>query len=337
MASKKRYDSIDLIKVICAFGIAMMHMQANGKFNIGTEFTNVISFFTNFVFLFMLISAFGLCCGYYERFINNTINLTDFYKKRVAKILPFFAVLVVMDLIISPSIGSIFEAFADLTLLFGLMPNIKISVIGVGWFIGVIFLFYIMFPFFCTFLINTKRRAWMTFILSVIYNIVCIVYFNQNRQNILFCSPFLVMGGICYLYRETITEFVSKRKVISLIFCLVISSIFVFLKHTYTKLGLFEYVCQLIVFTIWFIFLISLDLRLASTRTIKFLSGISMEFYLSQMVIYRLLEKAHLLYIFGKGYVGYFYLVVIDSIGTIIFSVIVSKAINYISALLRKK
>ena len=50
-------------------------------------------------------------------------TLEKFYVKRFKKILPFFALLVFVDLIMSPSIESLYEAFADLTLMFGFLPN----------------------------------------------------------------------------------------------------------------------------------------------------------------------------------------------------------------------
>ncbi|WP_158223266.1 hypothetical protein [Fibrobacter sp. UWS1] len=45
-----------------------------------------------------------------------------------------------------PSISELYQAFADLTLAFNLLPNPDISVIGVGWFLGLVFLFYMIFP-----------------------------------------------------------------------------------------------------------------------------------------------------------------------------------------------
>ena len=91
--------------------------------------------------------------------------------------MPFFALLVFVDLIMSPSIESLYEAFADLTLMFGFLPNAgNISVIGVGWFIGLIFVFYICFPFYCV-LIQNKKRAWIAFGISVIYNLIGSNYF----------------------------------------------------------------------------------------------------------------------------------------------------------------
>lgn len=85
----KRYNIIANLRVISCIGIIMMHIRTNSSFNIsGFIYDEVILSFTNFVFLFMTISAFGMCCGYYEKVINNNFDIENFYKKRISKILP---------------------------------------------------------------------------------------------------------------------------------------------------------------------------------------------------------------------------------------------------------
>jgi len=177
----------------------MMHVKANGNYDLpGFIGTQIIPSFTDFVFLFMVVSAFGLCCGYFEQFSSGSINLESFYKKRFLKILPFFALLSLIDVLLSPSKEAVIELFANVTLLFGLLPNADITVIGVGWFLGVIFVFYLLFPFF-TVLLKTKRRAWISFVITVLYNIVCQLYFFNSdhvvesfgpRKNIVYCFIF---------------------------------------------------------------------------------------------------------------------------------------------------
>ena len=161
MATKAdRYEGIDGLKAYAIIGIALMHVLANGEYGIGGfMFERLIPSFTNLVFLFMMVSGFGMCCGYYQKIIDQKISVEDFYKKRYIKIWPYFALLCALDFVISPSKESLFEVFANLTLCQGLLPNAKISVIGVSWTLAVIFVFYMLFPFFC-FLIGNKKRAW---------------------------------------------------------------------------------------------------------------------------------------------------------------------------------
>lgn len=215
---KQHYGAIDGLRTIACFGIVMMHMAANNSYQIdGFLYKSVVPSFTNFVFLFMTVSAFGMCCGYYERIINQSISVSDFYSKRFKKIWPFFAVLVLLDVLISPSVDSLYEAFADLTLLFGFLPNGgNITVIGVGWFIGLIFVFYLIFPFFCYLLVD-KRRAWISFGISLIYNFVCGQYFDVGRENILYSGCFFLAGGLIYLYKNRIEKLFGNKQWIMLL------------------------------------------------------------------------------------------------------------------------
>ena len=85
--NRERYGAIDGLRTIAAIGIVMMHMRVNNDYAIsGFVYDTVNASFTNFVFLFMTISAFGMCCGYYEKMRTNQISMSEFYKKRVEKI-----------------------------------------------------------------------------------------------------------------------------------------------------------------------------------------------------------------------------------------------------------
>ena len=204
MTEKKNYEAIDGLRAYSAIGIVLMHVLSNGKYKLsGFMFESLIPSFTNLVFLFMIISGFGMCCGYYTKVINNEISWRVFYGKRYARIWPYFAVLCILDLIVSPSMESLYEVFANLTLCFGLLPNANISVIGVGWFLGVVFVFYLIFPFFC-YLISDKCRAWFSFFVALVFNVLCNVYFNANRGNFLYCAVFFMAGGLIFIYRQTL-------------------------------------------------------------------------------------------------------------------------------------
>lgn len=214
---KNHYGAIDGLRTIACIGIVMMHIEANNTYEIsGFLYEQIIPSFTNFVFLFMVISAFGMCCGYFDRILNNQISLEDFYIKRYKKILPFFAILVLLDIGISRSKGALIEGFADITLLFGLFPN-DIEVIGVGWFLGLIFAFYLIFPFFCV-LVKNKKRAWAAFAISLLLNYICGSYFGLGRKNIVYSLCYLIAGALIYLYRKELEELSQKYWYVSFSF-----------------------------------------------------------------------------------------------------------------------
>ena len=101
-----------------------------------------------------------------------------------------------------------------MTLCQGLLPNAKISVIGVSWTLAVIFVFYMLFPFFC-FLIGNKKRAWGVAVAALVFNWLCSNYFNAGRTNIVYDAIYFIAGGLIFLYRKELAEFTSKHKVIA--------------------------------------------------------------------------------------------------------------------------
>lgn len=137
---KERYGALDGLRAYAALGILLMHVQANMvvKPSAGYVTERLIPFFTDFTLLFMVVSGFSLCCGYYTRIKEGMITPNAFYRKRYLRILPFFALLCIIDLMIEPDLGSLCEVFSNMTLCFGLLPpDTEIHVIGVGWFLGV--------------------------------------------------------------------------------------------------------------------------------------------------------------------------------------------------------
>lgn len=340
---KERYEGIDGLKAYAILGIALMHILANGKFGLnGFMFQKLIPSFTNLVFLFMMVSGFGMCCGYYQKIIDQKISVEDFYKKRYIKIWPYFALLCALDFVISPSKESLFEVFANLTLCQGLLPNMRIEVIGVSWTLAVIFVFYMLFPFFC-FLLENKKRAWLAFICAVIYNFVCSTYFFDEshiadrvavnfsaRTNILYCAVYFIVGGLIFLYRKELAEFAAKYKVIAGAILLIATVAYLVVGGN-TLTMLFFCVVALVY---------TLGCRTGGVLVnpvAKFLGGISFEIYLCHMVIYRVFEKLQLVHLFGNGLLAYIFTAIAVICGSVVFSVCAKQFLNKIETFLKER
>ena len=200
---KKHYYGIDWLRAMACIGIVMMHIQANNTYHLsGFIAEKMIPSFTNFTFLFMTISAFGMCVGYYERVKSKKVNWVDFYKKRYMKVLPFFAVVVLMDIVFNHDLTSIIEAVPNLTLTRGFFPN-DIEQIGVAWFLGLVFVFYAIFPLFCA-MLNSKKSGWVFLLVSLFLNFVVGEFYGIERTNIIYSLPFFIAGGLIYLYRDKV-------------------------------------------------------------------------------------------------------------------------------------
>lgn len=343
-----RYTSLDGLRSFAAIGIVIMHVLANlqvapeNNFLYGT----IIPSLTNFVYLFFSISAFAMCCGYYERMKTGQISMNAFYSKRYQRILPFFAILILIDCLVSHgankhelstmvegSVATIelwkeqlYQSFADLTLCFNLLPNPDIKVIGVGWFLGLIFLFYMLFPFF-VFMIDNKRRAWISLILMLIFCFMAIDYFytekfinfNVTRHNIIYSAPFFGVGGIIYLYREKISNFVKEYRYVVLTLAWLITIGFWFCPTT----GFLFVVTMCILCAVWLIYAIGTEGKVLNNKITKYLSGISMEIYLCHMMAFRGVEILHLSRIITQPDLLYWLTCILTLGGAIFFSHIV--------------
>lgn len=78
-----RYEGIDGLKAYAIIGIVLMHVLLNSEYELsGFVFKQSIPSFTNLVFLFMMVSAFGMCCGYCQKIVDRKISIEEFYIKR---------------------------------------------------------------------------------------------------------------------------------------------------------------------------------------------------------------------------------------------------------------
>lgn len=313
MKERKRYDAIDGLRAFSAIGIVLMHVLANGQYQVdGFVFERLIPSFTDLVFLFMIISSFSMCCGYFDQIINNQTSVEVFYKKRYTKIWPYFALLCLLDLCVSPSLNSLYEVFANLTLCFGLLPNAGIEVIGVGWFLGLVFVFYLIFPFFC-FLLGNKRRAWVSFALAFAFNLLCRMYFIEaGRTNIVYSMVYFMAGGVIFLYRDTLSDLVGCYHWLAILLIGTMVVAYFLIGGTTVRLMLYS---LLLIYSIG-----TKKHGVLSNPVTKFLSGISMEIYLCHMVIYRGLEKLKLTHLFASEMLSYLSMAVGTVIGAIVFA-----------------
>lgn len=326
---KERYDSLDGLRAYSAIGIVLLHVYANGGYTVeNPAFETVILSFTNLVFLFMIVSGFAMCCGYYEKFINNRVDLKSFYSKRFAKVWPFFAILSILEYVISPSQQAAYETFLNLTLCFGFLPNVNFSVIGVGWFLGVVFVFYFVFPFFC-YLLSDRKRAWLAFAAALATNRIASLYFFATRSNFAYSAVFFLAGGMIYLHRHNLQRASREYRWIVITLCITTVTAY-FIDGPSVPMMLLMYSS---------ILLFALGISkpgLLVNPVVKFLSNISLEIYLCHMVVFRVLEKLKLTYLFGNNVFSYITTGAMAVLGAVGFSCAVNWCIGKAALLMGK-
>ncbi len=294
----RHYASLDGLRAYAAIGIILMHVLSNIPVKPTRNFVteSLIPFFSDFVLLFMVVSGFSLCCGYYKRIKEGIMTPDAFYKKRYLRILPFFAFLCLLDFSLEPGMETFYQVYANVTLCFGLLPDHNITVIGLGWFLGIVFLFYMLFPFF-VFLLNNRRRAWLMLLAALFFVFTAMngnfVKGDMGRGNFIFCAPLFLSGGIVYLYREEIACFIRRNSVVCPLATVALTICWFCFKDMIES-RYAAYFAELCLFVLWLVYAIGSSGHLLNNRMAKYLSGISMEIYLAHMVIFRIVEKAHL-------------------------------------------
>ena len=328
MQKIKRFSALDGLRAYSAIGIVMMHVLANIMVKPSSNYVTdtIIPYFTNFTLLFMIISAFSVCCGYYDRVKNGQIKPNDFYSKRYKRLLPFFALMVVISVILDHNYSALCEGFADLTLCFNLLPNPQIETVGVGWFIGTVFTFYLLFPFFA-FLLDNKKRGFFVLLVSLIFCYIAINYFSSpefvvkkiDRVNIIYSAPFFISGGLIYLYKDKIYDFVTNHYWLMLVFCLIVT----ILKFTCLYGVDLFIIPDLVLFSVWLMYAIGSKDKVLNNKFVSYISKISLEIYLCHMVFYRVVERLHLENTIADRNILYVITFVFTLTGAIVFSHII--------------
>ncbi len=334
----ERYSGLDGLRGILILGIILMHININGGFTEGFVSREIIGQLGNLSFIFMVISAFSMCCGYYEKIIKREISVGEFYSGRYKRLFLFFALMCLIDFVLSPSGASAAEVFANLTLCFGLLPNPSFQVIGVGWFVGLVFVFYIAFPFFC-YLMSSKLRCWVSFIAAVIMNLLCEHYFFKNsfigafsfdyRANMVYSAAFFVLGGLLYVYRKRIEKVSNNNSPVILAVLVIFTAVYIFFfKTVFTRL---------IIAGLVTVYGMGKGRRILGSKAARFLGGISYEMYLCHMMFYRVLEITGVIDRLSVGWISCAAVFLIVVVASMVFSLAVRSVFKFFRGKVRGK
>ncbi len=283
--------------------IVLVHVAINGNYQIDNfVFNAIVKNLSVFVELFFIISGFGMCCGYYEKIKNKEIDLSTFYKRRVVKIWPYFALLIILDLVASGfSKKNLIEAFLDGTLLTGFLPNNHIQIAGIGWFLGVVFAFYLLFPFF-VFLIWNKLRAWISLAIFIAIKILGQSYltFDGKVSMGFFLNWFylFIIGGLIYLYQEDLVKIFNKREyTLAILFILISAGEIIVYQKGYPSIASHIVVVSFIVLIIY---CLVERIPIFGNKVFVFIGGLCLQIYLFHVIVFRAIDKIGLTHKFGN-------------------------------------
>ena len=147
--------------------------------------------------------------------------------------------------------------------------------------------------------LNSPKRGIVSFVISLVITYMCQCYFMTERfvtenfvmrHSFLYCLPYFLIGGIVYLYKDEIERFVNQFKVIS--FCVVLAlTVGYYITPDVINSINIVVIKTLILYTGWLGLALGYDNRLMNNKFTNYISNLSMEMYLSHMVVFRIVEK----------------------------------------------
>lgn len=217
-----RYENLNAVRTVSSVMIVLMHVMVNGGFIVPDNMLfTLVGRAGALVEMFFILSAFSMCCGYFEKMKNGTMLPKEFYLRRFGKFAPFFWMITaaytvpmaVKAISVKESLDRIAEeAFFNISLLFGFLPDNRMDVAGIGWTLGVIFAFYLLFPFFVC-ITEDKRKTTASFALFLAVNSVMIHYYSGTgrflKGNILYQMCFFALGAFLYHFRKPLRSAVN--------------------------------------------------------------------------------------------------------------------------------
>ena len=161
-----------------------------------------------------------------------------------------------------------------------------------------------------------------------------------NRSNILYSMAFFLTGGMLYLYRIEIEQFVKgkcERQCRIRQWCILFVCIIATIVYYLTPDMLFSISINdqkvLLVFTLWCVYAIGAKSVVLNNSVVKLISKYSMEIYLSHMIVLKVLRTLKVTEITEKNVLSFIIMFALLLIVTLVFVLFV----NYGIACIRRK
>ena len=180
---------INYFKGIAMLGVIMVHFGVRGIDN--KNFSMLIYHTAKGVYIFILISAYLAYYSLSKRNVNHWKDYIQWMGRKISKIIPLYYLALLIHLfteglgsrwwlgsVPQVSIGNI---LAHVFFVHGFNPYYCNSIIGVEWYIGVLFMLYLIAPILYKFVNNFSRAL----VLYLISSVVCSYYLKIANMHII--------------------------------------------------------------------------------------------------------------------------------------------------------
>jgi len=231
---KERLPGLDSVRAIGALMIMLYHLS-----NLITCLAalGTIRTFGSGVQLFFILSGFSLFWGYCGR-LNDNESVKKYLVQRFLRIAPIFYLMIFVWGVFFYFLGynySSGEYLVNFTFVFNLFPGLHASIVQAGWAVGVLVIFYLIFPI----IITIVKRALVSFALLILSLFLCSFYYqylggisglsaSYPYMSFVFQFPFFAMGIFLYYIVEKVVfkdSFLKKKSTKIIGACLFLGSI----------------------------------------------------------------------------------------------------------------
>lgn len=266
MGSKKYISSIDGLRGITSLIIIIFHILYIPKPELAiTDSIFFIRYFGRGVQLFFVISSFSLYLNYFGE-MDSVEAIKKYYINRFSRIAPLFYLMIIFYIIFLKINNGVLIQYEDIIMnvffIFGLFPDKHVGIVWASWSLGVLFLFYFIFPFLTLFIRNIKSSFIFLFI-SILLSYCSEKYFinhsfkwaSLNFFTQLPTFSFGIIAFFCYQKFSIIRSKIIKNILIYIpIICLIFMPLFnrTIAKNIYSNyliLPIWSFIFGLLVFS----------------------------------------------------------------------------------------
>lgn len=209
MNSRKKLNSLQVIRALSAIMIVGHHVALY----INDESLPLINkiFYNGWigVDVFFVLSGFILYYTSYKK-IGHKDQCKDFMFKRLSRIYPVYWVVLSAVLIVWPSYFGIRYEMKDIVKSYLLIPQTKLPVLGVTWFLSYVVFFYLMFAMIIYFNKKISYPLIFSWFIGVLLNSFGIVQHTNFYFNFIFSNHFIEIVAGCMIALVFIRKPIKK-------------------------------------------------------------------------------------------------------------------------------
>jgi peptidoglycan/LPS O-acetylase OafA/YrhL len=297
---------LDSLRGLAAIYIFLYHMvkmpQPNLEIPRWAEFVKLGGMGITF---FFLVSSFSL---YLSREAHKEESHFEFYLRRFFRIAPLFYLWIILSLVrnfyVFDKVHSMQEIFSNLFFFFNLWPGFQVGFVWASWMIGVLCVFYFIFPFVHKLIDNFWKASALFFIsiffVSVFKIIILYIPFGPKEleEFLKYCFvrhfPVFSYGIFLYFFYKKFVN--NKPPSKSIGFFLLSLALFLFSSLTSGKMNdiIFPtYYWQPVIFSIFILGFAFYPISIFINKSTQFIGKISYSIYLSHPTLIFLMKPVY--------------------------------------------